>query len=192
MLPSDHLACRLILLRHADSQQASNVKDHDRPITQQGREAACKVAALLQSRGWLPDLVICSNALRTKQTLEAMQLASPDFASKQHKYFASLYTVAALDGQTRRHIAECITSAVADSVACVMCVGHNKGWEEAATSLAVRQFLYWCVCCYHIVQGKPVRLTTASAALFEAEQESWQDALDESTQWQLVDVLVPS
>lgn len=129
---------RLILLRHADSQQTGDVKDHDRPITQQGREAASKVAALLQSRGWLPDLVICSNALRTRQTLEAMQHASPDFAAPTHKYFASLYTVAALDGQTRRHIAECITGAVAESVACVMCVGHNKGWEEAATSLAVR------------------------------------------------------
>ncbi len=66
-----------------------------------------------------------------------MQKAVEDFAAPQHKYFASLYAVAALDGQTKRHIAECIVGAAADSVACVMCVGHNKGWEEAATALAV-------------------------------------------------------
>lgn len=43
----------------------------------------------------------------------------------------SLYTVAALDGQTKHHLEETIRSMATDARNfCVMCVGHNKGWEE--------------------------------------------------------------
>lgn len=45
----------------------------------------------------------------------------------------SLYTVAALDGQTKHHLEETIRSMASDAKNfCVMCVGHNKGWEEVS------------------------------------------------------------
>jgi hypothetical protein len=48
-------------------------------------------------------------------------------------FLGSLYTVAALDGQTKHHLEETIRSVASDAAHfCVMCVGHNKGWEEVS------------------------------------------------------------
>lgn len=58
---------------------------------------------------------------------------------------------------------------------CIMCVGHNKGWEEAACSWA---------------RGA-VRLNTACAALFEAAGCSWEEVLTSEAEWKLVDVVTP-
>lgn len=50
----------------------------------------------------------------------------------------SLYTIAALDGMTRKHLQTVIVDACRQSMHdCVLCLGHNKGWEEAATDFAV-------------------------------------------------------
>lgn len=50
----------------------------------------------------------------------------------------SFYTIAALDGMTRKHLQNVIVDACRQSVhECVLCLGHNKGWEEAASSFAV-------------------------------------------------------
>lgn len=52
-------------------------------------------------------------------------------------YMGSLYTVAALDGQTKHHLEETIRSMATDAQHfCVMCVGHNKGWEEVSSAAA--------------------------------------------------------
>ena len=56
---------------------------------------------------------------------------------------------------------------------CVMCVGHNKGWQEAASSLG----------------GKSVALKSASAALLQCVAASWKDVLVNDAQWTLVDVV---
>lgn len=49
----------------------------------------------------------------------------------------SLYTVAALDGQTKHHLEETIRSMASDAKNyCIMCVGHNKGWEEVRNQQA--------------------------------------------------------
>lgn len=63
---------RLILLRHADSEVTSKVRDHDRPLSQEGKAEAKQIAQLLSSQGWIPDLVLASNSKRTKQTLDEM------------------------------------------------------------------------------------------------------------------------
>lgn len=154
------------------------VRDHDRPISEQGRREAGQVALRLNGRGWLPDVVLASNSTRTKQTIDEMCGVLPELAAADAHYYGSLYTVAALDGQTREHIADCLTEVLDDSKHfVVMCVGHNKGWEEAASSFC----------------GQAVKLRTASAALLQAYADSWRDALkDHSVQWQLVEVLSPA
>lgn len=92
-------------------------------------------------------------------------------------FYGSLYTVAALDGQTREHLHECLLEVVDDDRnQVVMCVGHNKGWEEAASSFC----------------GQAVKLRTASAALLQAYADSWCDVLKDKVQWQLVEVLSPA
>jgi hypothetical protein len=59
-------------------------------------------------------------------------------------FMGSLYTVAALDGQTKHHLEETIRTMASDAHHfCVMCVGHNKGWEEVGKA---------CVCGCSVVQ----------------------------------------
>lgn len=59
---------RLILMRHSESEPAApGLRDYDRPITAEGAAAAQQVARQLKERGWVPQVVLCSNALRTRQ-----------------------------------------------------------------------------------------------------------------------------
>lgn len=58
----------------------------------------------------------------------------------------------------------------------IMCIGHNKGWEEAASAFAQR----------------PVHLETANAALLQQSADSWQQALDGDEPWELVGLVTAS
>ena len=58
---------RLILLRHAKSDWP-DVPDRDRPLAKRGRRDAPKIGRWLREHGYLPDIVICSDARRTRQT----------------------------------------------------------------------------------------------------------------------------
>lgn len=62
------------------------------------------VTEKLVSCGWLPDLIMSSNSLRTRQTLQAMSAAVAAFGAAETHLLGSLYTVAALDGQTLKHL----------------------------------------------------------------------------------------
>jgi phosphohistidine phosphatase SixA len=110
-------------------------------------------------------------------TLDAMAEADDALGGVDAHFLGSLYTVAALDGQTRAHLEEVIRGVACDTANfCVMCVGHNKGWEEAASSFAQRA----------------VRLTTASAALLEsAVGRTWHDATAPEGEWRLVSIVTP-
>ncbi|MEW5302215.1 MAG: hypothetical protein WDW36_005018 [Sanguina aurantia] len=173
---------KLILLRHADSETSSNgttgaaVKDHDRPISRVGKREAASVALKLRNLGWVPDLVIGSNSLRTKQTLEELYQVIPEMRNVDGHFYGSLYTVGALDGQTKSHLLECLSEVVEDSKnSCVLLCGHNRGWEEAASAFA----------------GQAIKLRTASAALLQCVSTSWGDVLTEENRWQLVAVVEP-
>ena len=66
-----------------------------------------QVARKLAQRGFLPDLILSSDSARTRQTLGAMADAEPAFGEAATSFRGSLYTVAALDGQTLRHLQAC-------------------------------------------------------------------------------------
>ena len=71
-------------------------------------------------------------------------------------------------------------AAVTAACDCVMCIGHNKGWEEAASELS----------------GESVALETANAAVLEARggaDVAWADALSAAgAAWDLRGVLTPA
>ena len=71
------------------------------------RNAPTQVAVKLAERGWLPDVIVSSDSTRTKQTLATMAEAHPAFREAATLFRGSLYTVAALDGQTRKHLQVC-------------------------------------------------------------------------------------
>ncbi len=61
----------ILLMRHGRAAgEAESGADFDRPLTPTGCEQAAAAARWLQEQGRIPDLIIASPALRTRQTAE--------------------------------------------------------------------------------------------------------------------------
>ena len=68
----------VILLRHAKSSWTDPaLADHDRPLNDRGRGAAPAMGEWLARRDLVPDLVVCSSAVRARETVERMASAVP-------------------------------------------------------------------------------------------------------------------
>ena len=64
---------RLFILRHAKSSwDDEGLPDHERPLAPRGEKAAARIAEHMRGEGIAPELVLCSTALRTRQTLAAL------------------------------------------------------------------------------------------------------------------------
>src|SRR5258707_7578642 len=64
---------RLLLLRHAKSSwDDPRLADINRPLAPRGHRAAQLIAQAIQERGFRPDRILCSPALRTRETLAAL------------------------------------------------------------------------------------------------------------------------
>ncbi len=113
---------RLILLRHAKSDWYSGAAtDFDRPLNNRGRRDAPRVGRWLHLNALTPDVVCCSSALRTRQTLELVGMELGLSMADLH-YLGELYH--ASEGE--------ITGVVEDYLpgdGTLMVVGHNPGME---------------------------------------------------------------
>ncbi|NUL44324.1 histidine phosphatase family protein [Cellulosimicrobium funkei] len=58
----------LILLRHAKSDWPDGVNDHDRPLGGRGNREAPAAGQWLVEQGVYPEMILCSDAVRTRQT----------------------------------------------------------------------------------------------------------------------------
>lgn len=118
----------LHLMRHAKSTwEDPGVGDHDRVLTASGREAAGLVANHLAAALSEVDLVLCSSAARTRQTLDAIRpaLASgPVIRIEDELYGAST-------SDLRNRLRQ-----VDGSVATVLVVGHNPTLQDLTLELA--------------------------------------------------------
>jgi len=61
----------LILFRHAKAEQVPGKPDQERELTPRGRRDATAAGRWLHEHGLGPELVLCSTAVRTRQTWEA-------------------------------------------------------------------------------------------------------------------------
>lgn len=67
-----------MLMRHAESGWAEPVMDdHDRRLSEDGRQDAPVMARWLEAKALRPDRVLCSSALRTRETAALMRKAVP-------------------------------------------------------------------------------------------------------------------
>ncbi|WP_172299158.1 histidine phosphatase family protein [Pseudoruegeria sp. HB172150] len=74
------MTLRLILIRHAKSSwDEPGLDDHERPLSARGRRSAQAIGEWLAEREYLPDLVLSSDSVRTRETwaLMAPGLRSP-------------------------------------------------------------------------------------------------------------------
>jgi phosphohistidine phosphatase len=68
----------LIVVRHAKAASPPGTPDVERPLTDRGRRDAAKAGDELRAAGLVPDRVVCSPALRTRQTLDGLALNALD------------------------------------------------------------------------------------------------------------------
>ena len=117
---------RLILLRHAKSDWP-DVPDHDRPLAKRGRKDAPVIGRWLRDHGYVPDTVICSTALRTRQTWDRVApelTGSPEVRFEPRAYAASALTLLYLCQE------------LPDRYRAALLIAHNPGIAELADSLA--------------------------------------------------------
>jgi phosphohistidine phosphatase len=147
------MTLRLILVRHAKSDWSSpGAPDHDRPLNARGRRQAPLIGQWLLSRRDLPGAVLCSDATRTRETVDLIlpELgATPDITYDPALYHAAPEVILAT---LRRQ-----------SAPVVMLVGHNPGLGEAANRLA------------HTAPVHPRfgDYPTAATAVFDFTEDNW-------------------
>ena len=118
----------LYLLRHAKSSWSDpTLPDVERPLSTRGRRDAQRIAEHLLRLGIMPELVLCSTAERTRETLE---LARPALGAA-----ATVRLEAELYGAAAESLIERLR-AVPEGVASVMLIGHNPGLQDLALVLA--------------------------------------------------------
>lgn len=151
---------KLILLRHAKSSwDDPALSDHDRPLNKRGRGAAPVIAAWLVSRSHVPDTVLCSSAVRTRETVERMRSRMPDLPEPVVE--PTLYHAAPDTLRAR-------LSALPSGCQTVMLVGHQPGIGAFARLLADGTEKRRCKRAYE-------HFPTAAAAVFEADIEDWSE-----------------
>ncbi|HUJ67626.1 MAG TPA: phosphohistidine phosphatase SixA [Acidimicrobiales bacterium] len=118
----------LHLLRHAKSSWDDPVlPDRERPLSRRGEKAARRVASHLARKQTGVDLVLCSSAVRARQTLE---IVAPAVGRERAvSVEEGLYTAdaAALLRRLR---------AIDKEVAAVLLIGHNPAMYDLAVYLA--------------------------------------------------------
>lgn len=118
----------LLLMRHAKSSWVDpDLADRDRPLAPRGRKAAPLVGKRLAKLDLVPDLVLCSDAARARETWEAMAAKLPEGVAVRH--LRGLYP-----GAPSR-----INAAIArlpDAVGRVLVLGHAPGIATLARGLA--------------------------------------------------------
>lgn len=119
---------RLTLMRHAKSSwEDYALSDFDRPLAPRGKKAAPKMGQYLYEQYLVPDLVLCSSANRTRETLARVQTTLP--GDYEIQFDRSIYSAGMGDGILN------LLSGVASDVNHVLVVGHNPSMQEMALNL---------------------------------------------------------
>ena len=118
----------LSLLRHAKSSWVDpDLGDHERPLTKRGTRDAPRVGALMLAESIVPDLILCSGAVRARATL-TLVMAQLEGARPQIIYDDALY-LAEPSALLQR------LGSIERSMHHVMLVGHNPGMHALALEL---------------------------------------------------------
>lgn len=157
---------RLLLMRHAKSDWADpGLADADRPLNRRGRRDAPRIAEWLFESGNVPDVILCSSAKRTRETVDRMNEVWPDPVPVYPA--RDLYLAAA------ETILRVIRSDGCD-VARLMIVAHNPGLAELICRAS----------------GQVSDCPTAAISIFDAALDRWGE-LRSPSQLRLVTQIRP-
>jgi phosphohistidine phosphatase len=118
---------RLYALRHAKSSwDDPTLADHERPLAHRGEQSVKRLRTYVDRRKIAPDVVLCSSARRTIETLEGIRASLPAGVDVR------------IDGRLYGAPAERLLRAMReldDAVHAVMVIAHNPGLEDLANEL---------------------------------------------------------
>jgi phosphohistidine phosphatase len=117
----------LHLLRHAKASTKEDVDDYERPLSRRGRKTARRIGRNLSAKLGAIDLVLCSSARRTRETLD---LVLDEFSPATRTSIEDGLYLASREKLTAR-----LGRLDARDVA-VLLIGHNPGLHELAVALA--------------------------------------------------------
>ncbi len=147
---------RLHVLRHAKSSwEDTTLPDRARPLSPRGKRAAEQIRRWLHESDVRPDLVLCSPAVRARDTLERVlpALGAPHVLVEPALYHAAAETLLER------------VRALPDDVGEALLVGHNPGLEG----------LVWLLAAPLADAEQPERLPTGALATLAAEGCSWPE-----------------
>lgn len=150
----------LLLMRHAKSSwKEASLSDHDRPLNRRGRKAAPQMGRLIRKHDLIPDRILCSTSVRTRQTCELLLSEWPQ--SPPVEFLAELYLCPAdeLIGVVQENAADAQR---------VLLLGHNPGFAD---------FLANAV-------GYVEKFPTVAVASLQIPGDNWR-TLDPDTPWRL-------
>jgi phosphohistidine phosphatase len=118
---------RLYLLRHAKSSwDLAGQLDFERGLTDRGWNDCELMAGLMEQRGIVPDIVICSGAKRARNTLKGIAKALP--VNTLVEYEDSVYQASTNDLlDVLRHVPKKHES--------VLLIGHNPSFHDLAVEI---------------------------------------------------------
>lgn len=155
---------KIILLRHGNA--ADYWSDFERPLSTKGKEEVRRVSSqILDHANPIPQCVICSEATRTKETLEIFTEMCPG------ESFETVYVPTLYHG-TFGDVLKCI-SQTQNAIETLMLVGHNPVLSELASTLSQTY----------------TQLETANAAILTGMTQNWKHIT--SQEWKLETVYKP-
>jgi len=118
----------IYLLRHVKSSwDDPGLADHDRPLAPRGRSSGKRLRRHIRAAGLVPDLVLCSSAVRAVQTWEAVRDGLPP--DTRIEISVDLYGADA-SSLLRR------LNGLPESVRSVLVIGHSPAIDGLAVGLA--------------------------------------------------------
>ena len=112
---------RIILYRHSKSSwEDLHIDDYDRPLNQRGLNDAEYMATVIGTKVILPDLILCSGAVRTRQTIDALRKKNPfiEIDYDDNLYLTEVFAI------------EYLIGGVANEIETLLICGHNPALTE--------------------------------------------------------------
>jgi phosphohistidine phosphatase len=145
-------------MRHAKSSwDEPHLADHDRPLAPRGRKAAKRIASYMEDKGYEPSLVLCSSAVRARQTWE---LAAPSFPDG-----TAVEIEREVYGADSEELIAMLCRLQPDASS-VLLIGHNPAMQELVLTLVSSGAQLGAI---------RKKFPTAALAVLDARIESWED-----------------
>jgi len=166
---------RLYLLRHAKTLSAEiGQDDFTRELAPQGVSDSDALGKELLRKSYVPELVLCSPALRTEQTMKGVLKSLPSESVSQ-KMVEKIYD------SSRGDLFAQIQDAP-DNVHALMLIGHNPAIYELSVMLASDGRDY-------LIDRLTVGFKPGTVSVFDCDCKSWGDFQPDANT--LIDLLEP-